>query len=749
MSAAAPVPARRAAASGPLLPRTLARLIGYLLLGGAGALSWGGIVVPARGWALLGFTVVAAACGVGLALSRDLRRPARAALGLGLAVLLAGLGLLAAGVPLRYLGPGAWDELVRGISMGAEAAPAITVPYAGTDPWARIVVLLGAPALLALAALLSFWPRRDGGLGYPISAAVALGAASAVPAVQVPGDAPLVEGAVLAVLLITFLGLERVPRRAAPLAAGLVAAATVAGVLVAPALDAEEPLIDYEEIAQSLTPEVGERFAWNHEYGPIDWPRDGAEVLRVKAERGTYWKATALSVFNGLRWERRERAQRQGIETEIDRTRPEWRTRMRFTIRGMTTEEFIGAGTVLSVSQSPRQPVISGPGEFRVEDRPLRSGHTYDIEAYVPRPGVRALSSAGTRYPSFLADDLTMELPPEERGRQRPEVRFAPFGSDQATLATVDGRVVTGDRAEAVVARSAYGRVYRLAQELKADATTPYAFVRAVERHLAQDFTYSEIPPERRVPLDGFLFVDRAGYCQQFSGAMALLLRMGGVPARVATGFSPGEFDEERGEYIVRDTDAHSWVEVYSPQTGWVAFDPTPSEAPARSRTLGTTPAVPRDAPADPGPAPERDLEPEPVGPIEAAPAEEDRGVMVPLVLAFGVAFAVSAVSLGMLMGRRRERDRAPVQFALDDLDRAMRRIGRPLPPRTTLGALAERFDGTPGEPYLRALEGARYGADGGADGPTGRDRAGLRRMLAARAGAFGRLKAWWALPPG
>jgi transglutaminase-like putative cysteine protease len=83
-----------------------------------------------------------------------------------------------------------------------------------------------------------------------------------------------------------------------------------------------------------------------------------------------------------------------------------------------------------------------------------------------------------------------------------------------------------------------------------------------------EDFVYNERPPRRDVPLDAFLFEDREGYCQQFSGAMALMLRMAGVPARVASGFSPGVRDEVRDEWVVRDYDAHSWVEAYLPGAG-------------------------------------------------------------------------------------------------------------------------------------------------------------------------------------
>ena len=88
----------------------------------------------------------------------------------------------------------------------------------------------------------------------------------------------------------------------------------------------------------------------------------------------------------------------------------------------------------------------------------------------------------------------------------------------------------------------------------------------AIDRYLQNGFTYSEIPtptPPERAVLDAFLTETKSGYCQHFSGAMALLLRMGGVPARVVTGFAPGGHSDRKDAWIVRDTDAHSWVEAW------------------------------------------------------------------------------------------------------------------------------------------------------------------------------------------
>jgi hypothetical protein len=87
-------------------------------------------------------------------------------------------------------------------------------------------------------------------------------------------------------------------------------------------------------------------------------------------------------------------------------------------------------------------------------------------------------------------------------------------------------------------------------------------------------------------PLANFLFVRRAGHCEYFASAMTVMLRSVGVPARYVTGFLPGEYNDLGRDYIIRQSDAHSWVEVYFPGYGWVTFDPTPSGNESRSGLL-------------------------------------------------------------------------------------------------------------------------------------------------------------------
>jgi hypothetical protein len=110
-------------------------------------------------------------------------------------------------------------------------------------------------------------------------------------------------------------------------------------------------------------------------------------------------------------------------------------------------------------------------------------------------------------------------------------------------------------------------------------------------------FTYTESPPRLRSgapPLVDFVERTKAGYCQHFAGAMALMLRYLGIPARVAVGFTAGDFDAEARKWTVTDHDAHAWVEVWFEGWGWLPFDPTPTRGAAGSTYSGasTIPAV-------------------------------------------------------------------------------------------------------------------------------------------------------------
>jgi hypothetical protein len=140
----------------------------------------------------------------------------------------------------------------------------------------------------------------------------------------------------------------------------------------------------------------------------------------------------------------------------------------------------------------------------------------------------------------------------------------------------------------------------------KAHARNAYDAARAIEAHLNRnayggDYRYSlEMRAKGPDPLSDFLFNVRAGHCEYFATAMAVMLRTLRVPARVVNGFQTGEYNAAADAYVVRQADAHSWVEVYFPEAdAWVTFDPTPADGrPAGTSGAGLVGALRRYADA-------------------------------------------------------------------------------------------------------------------------------------------------------
>lgn len=132
-------------------------------------------------------------------------------------------------------------------------------------------------------------------------------------------------------------------------------------------------------------------------------------------------------------------------------------------------------------------------------------------------------------------------------------------------------------------------RVRELSKEITRRASNPYDKAVSVQEYLKKTYPYSlkiSSPPKGSDGVDYFLFTQKAGYCDYFASAMAVLLRSSGVPARLVVGFATGEWDESRQSYIVRELNYHSWPEVYFPGYGWVEFEPTPPEALEFSNSL-------------------------------------------------------------------------------------------------------------------------------------------------------------------
>jgi protein-glutamine gamma-glutamyltransferase len=121
-------------------------------------------------------------------------------------------------------------------------------------------------------------------------------------------------------------------------------------------------------------------------------------------------------------------------------------------------------------------------------------------------------------------------------------------------------------------------RIPELARKIAGSANNPYDKAMALENYLRSHFAYSLKLTNSRGgdPLAHFLFEAKSGHCEYFASSMAIMLRTLGIPSREVNGFLPGEYNDVGGDYIVRASDAHSWVEAYFPGTGWLTFDPTP-----------------------------------------------------------------------------------------------------------------------------------------------------------------------------
>ena len=394
-------------------------------------------------------------------------------------------------------------------------------------------------------------------------------------------------------------------------AVAVVLVAGLAAVLVAPRLDIGQPLLDPEaHRAVASRPSAGCTFSWNHSYGALGWPRTGRELLRIRAEHPSYWKVENLARFDGLRWVQPRELGPTAQEANIRAGRPEWLSEVHVRVRGLISRMFVGAGTTIRVSESPRIPIRNAPGTFRTGPRPLRAGHSYDATVWTPRPSRRQLRSARASVPHWTWPYLRMDLPAAQGGPvlrparssvlrtpQTAQVSFPALRERSRQPAGDRARGASGSRrsrppascgarttARSTASRSGCGRGPRR-------PTSTSAASSSTSRRASG--TRSDPPPRRGARSPPFLTEDKAGYCQQYSGAMALLLRMGGVPARVSTGFSPGTLDRESGEYVVRDTDAHSWVEAYLAPYGWVTFDPTPPIGPARLTAVAGDAASP------------------------------------------------------------------------------------------------------------------------------------------------------------
>ena len=220
-----------------------------------------------------------------------------------------------------------------------------------------------------------------------------------------------------------------------------------------------------------------------------------------------------------------------------------------FNGRWQGTFEFVPS-TYVSTLFSPSQPFWVSPSSrtnlaqnsdgtvdiagFRSNNL-IRPEQTYLVQASITTASISQLRTAGTDYPDWV-NDRYLGVP-----------------------------------------ESITPRIRKLASDITSGSDNPYDKVMAITTYLREYIHYTQtIPsvPNGREPLDWFLFDLRQGFCNYYASAEVILLRSIGIPARWAIGYAQGERQSD-GRYLVRQSDAHSWPEVFFPGLGWVEFEPT------------------------------------------------------------------------------------------------------------------------------------------------------------------------------
>ncbi|WP_210491483.1 transglutaminase-like domain-containing protein [Patulibacter sp. SYSU D01012] len=636
------------------------RGLAVLLLTFAGAAAWWPVLGAGALWAT---PMVALAA---LVVARVL--PARA--GLLAAVPWIPASLLLGGLPAAALRPGAWGDTASAL---ARAVDGLTVPArgpVGPDPWplAGALLLAGVGAVVA-AALCRRRTRAWRLVGLLLLALPVVGAL----ALEQTGDAGWPGAAVVAAALL-WLSRGRL-RTAVP---ATVAVALVAG-LGAQALGPDERWIPF--VGAAARKPGFTRLDPSQTYGPLPDRRTGRTMLDVEADAPALWRMQALEEFDGRVWS----VARDDVP---DLPEPAAETRRATVhVRGLQNRLVVAPGAVTDVQAAGEVRPMWGDA-WGVQPGP-RPGDTYTVEARAVRATAAGLQDvpvpAAGRYPDYTS------VWPQWQWRRSQWPGPGPGRTDGQARGRRPDELTPAQRRW--LRSTPWGRAGALAERLARGTRSQLEVVRRVQSYLQDGdrFRYTtDVPQPGPFPLADFLFETHRGYCQQFAGAAAMLLRLADVPTRVVTGFATGRRTGD-GRYDVRDSDAHAWIEVYFPGFGWVPFDPTP----------------PGDAEVDAS----LDL---------LTPAGAGAGAGGGATAAVGGALVLLLVGGGLVARRRRGREAAAPAGTGELL---VRLVPGPVAPSTTLAGLRPRLarlgpavagladeaqrqrfadDGTPSDPHPR-----------------------------------------------
>lgn len=285
-----------------------------------------------------------------------------------------------------------------------------------------------------------------------------------------------------------------------------------------------------------------------------------------------YWHSTSYDYYESGAW-RSTIGEREVLEAdEWSGEKPVWNSRqvidLTITSQTLRTHSLYSLGYILGVDvdseilaqvisegnsasqlrqMTPTPPTVSSstdPEVFRDQISleallSIERGKSYNVQSWLAVPAITQMRAAETVYPAWVT----------ERYLQLPE-----------------------DLPE---------RVKLLAEELTKDQTNNFDRAMEITRFLRTEMVYSASAPqapEGSEPIDWFLFEGKQGFCNYYASAEVLMLRSIGIPARLAAGFSEGDYDSNEEAYVVKIGNSHAWPEVFFPGLGWIEFEPTASE---------------------------------------------------------------------------------------------------------------------------------------------------------------------------
>jgi protein-glutamine gamma-glutamyltransferase len=425
-------------------------------------------------------------------------------------------------------------------------------------------------------------------------------------------------------------------------------------------------------------------------------------VLRVRADRPTYWVAETFDSWSGRSWN-----EAGPPRTATRSVLPGGGGQVGWALITGGPPFVVAPGVVSPVGAARTGAGVTSPSSSTAAVPAQPDFQTFYLAASVSNLVLHADQATAVWLPTrrlYVGANDTIRTSETLGAGSVYSVESTVATPSDATLEKANGTAgltPTVARQDLELPRS-YPRVAALARRITAHDTTVISKIVTIERWIGGHTRYTlDIPPlaSGQDTVVQFLFGTRRGFCEQISTSLAVMLRTLGIPAREAVGYVPGSFDPITGLYDERAKDAHAWVQVWFPDYGWQNFDPTayvPTANPSAASTIG------------------HDL----VASLRRVPVAPTASVV-----------SVLAVAV-LVIYRRRRRPRTWSARVTRELERAARSAGVRTKPGATLGSLAGALD--------TALDGALDGAldDGDYTAPdTAPDETRARRPSAQIAG--------------